>query len=128
MISHTTFGTNDLQRAEDFFDKLLPEMGGSKHVKTDRAIFYTFGDGSSKLAISLPFDGQAAGTGNGTMLAFTVANIEKVISVHSKALSLGAANEGDPGPRYDGLYYGAYFRDLDGNKFAVFHLLKTPVA
>jgi len=128
MISHTTFGTNDLRRAEEFFDKLLPSLNGKKHVKTDRAIFYSFGDGSAKLAISVPFNGEEASVGNGTMLAFTVPSNEDVERIHDLALSLGAKNEGDPGPRYEGLYYGAYFKDLDSNKFAVFHLLQDPNA
>jgi predicted lactoylglutathione lyase len=37
--------------------------------------------------------------------------------VHAKALELGGTDEGAPGPRGDG-FYAAYFRDLDGNKFA----------
>ena len=123
MISHTTLGTNDLPRSEKFYDDFLPFLNGKKLMKTDRAIFYSFGENSSKLAISLPFDGSPATQGNGTMVAFTVPSIEKVKEIHSKAISLGASNEGDPGERYDGLYYGAYIRDLDGNKISIFHLL-----
>lgn len=126
MISHTTFGTNDIEKAEQFFDSLLPDLGGKKHLKTDRAIFYSFADGSAKLAISLPYNGQLATVGNGTMLAFSVPSKEAVHAVYSKALLLGAKSEGEPGPRYEGMYYGAYFRDPDGNKFAVFFLLWNP--
>jgi predicted lactoylglutathione lyase len=42
-----------------------------------------------------------------------------VKKVHAKALSLGGKDEGGPGPRGEN-FYGAYFRDLDGNKFCVF--------
>ncbi len=128
MISHTTFGTNDIDKAEAFFDELIPSLNGKKYLKTDRAVFYSFGEGAAKLAISKPYDGEHASVGNGTMLAFTVPSIEDVHRIHAIALSLGASDEGEPGPRYDGLYYGAYFRDLDANKFAVFHLLQTPEA
>lgn len=123
MISHTTLGTNNLERAENFFDAFLPFLNGKKLMNIDRAVFYSFGENSSKLAISQPFDGQPATQGNGTMVAFSVSSIQEVKTLHSKAILLGATNEGDPGERYDGLYYGAYFRDLDGNKFAIFHLL-----
>ena len=34
-----------------------------------------------------------------------------------------ARGEGPPGPR-GGNFYGAYFRDLDGNKFVAFHMGK----
>jgi predicted lactoylglutathione lyase len=36
----------------------------------------------------------------------------------NRALALGATDEGPPGDRGDN-YYGAYFRDLDGNKLNV---------
>lgn len=128
MISHTTLGTNNLDRAEEFFDNLLLLLDGKQFMKTDRAVFYSFGGHESKLAISQPFNEEQATFGNGTMVAFTVESDERVKELHSKALSLGAKNEGDPGPRFNGMYFGAYFRDLDGNKFAVFHVLSTPNA
>jgi catechol 2,3-dioxygenase-like lactoylglutathione lyase family enzyme len=35
---------------------------------------------------------------------------------------LGAKDEGAPGARGDGGFYGAYFRDPDGNKICVFKM------
>ncbi|MDG2004362.1 MAG: VOC family protein, partial [Novosphingobium sp.] len=42
-------------------------------------------------------------------------------AAHAKALELGGKCEGPPGPRgpEEMNYYGAYFRDLDGNKVMV---------
>jgi len=128
MLSHTTLGTNDQVRAEQFYDALLPDFGGSKLMKTERGVFYAFGEGASKPALSKPFDGERATAGNGSMVAFSARAIEQVIALHAKALALGASCEGEPGPRYDGLYFGAYFRDPDGNKFAIFHRLRKPIA
>ena len=54
-----------------------------------------------------------------TMVALTAANREQVDNTHAKALALGASDEGAPGARSDA-FYGAYFRDLDGNKICVF--------
>ena len=54
----------------------------------------------------------------------TMDDPKKVDAFHAKALELGGTNEGDPGFRGDpkfGYYFG-YFRDLDGNKFAVFNI------
>jgi predicted lactoylglutathione lyase len=70
-----------------------------------------------------PFDGQVATVGNGTMIALAASNPEQVQTLHAKALALGGADEGAPGPRGDG-FYGAYFRDLDGNKLAIFCMHK----
>ena len=41
--------------------------------------------------------------------------------VHARALELGGTCEGPPGlrPQYHAHYYGAYFRDPDGNKLCV---------
>ncbi|QIL89091.1 VOC family protein [Microbulbifer sp. SH-1] len=128
MISHTTLGTNDLEKAEFFYDEFLKKINGEKFLKTDRAIFYSFQGHESKLAISQPFNGEPATTGNGTMVSFSVESEARVQELHEYALSLGAENEGDPGVRYNGMYYGAYFRDLDGNKFAIFHVPAKPGA
>jgi predicted lactoylglutathione lyase len=39
-----------------------------------------------------------------------------VDKLYAKALELGATSEGEPGQRIDDVFYGAYIRDLDGNK------------
>ena len=50
-------------------------------------------------------------------------NIEKSGHFYDKLLAeLGATNEGDPGPRGAGNFYGGYFRDLDGNKLVFFNM------
>jgi predicted lactoylglutathione lyase len=45
----------------------------------------------------------------------------RVREVHATALQHGGTDEGAPGlrPQYHANYYGAYFRDPDGNKLAV---------
>ena len=48
------------------------------------------------------------------------ANVDKL---YAKALELGGTCEGPPGVRGEegpDAFYGAYFRDLDGNKLAAF--------
>ncbi|MFA5583917.1 MAG: hypothetical protein WDA09_06850 [Bacteriovoracaceae bacterium] len=47
------------------------------------------------------------------------ANPEEVDRLHALVLTLGAKDEGAPGVRLD-MFYCAYFRDLDGNKFNLF--------
>jgi predicted lactoylglutathione lyase len=44
--------------------------------------------------------------------------------MHAKALELGGADEGAPGPRGEQFYAG-YFRDLDGNKLNAFCLTQA---
>ena len=50
-------------------------------------------------------------------------NKEAVEKFYEIALSKGATDEGAPGVRKDGNYYG-YIRDLDGNKIAAKSILK----
>ncbi|MEX1167888.1 MAG: VOC family protein, partial [Hydrogenophaga sp.] len=68
-----------------------------------------------------PFDGQPHQAGNGQMAAFAASSRALVDEAHRLAVSMGGADEGAPGVRsqYHAHYYGAYFRDLDGNKLCV---------
>ena len=58
-------------------------------------------------------------SGDKSTVAIAATDPDQVKSLHAKALALGAQDEGAPGAR-GGKFYGAYFRDLDGNKLAVF--------
>jgi len=51
------------------------------------------------------------------------ANREQVQALYNKALALGGQDAGPPGQR-NGDFYGAYFRDLDGNKLAAYCIVK----
>jgi predicted lactoylglutathione lyase len=55
------------------------------------------------------------------MVALAMDSRAKVDAFHAKALSLGAKDEGAPGPRSD-TFYAGYFRDLDGNKLNAFFM------
>jgi len=118
MVGYTTIGTNDLPRATAYFDALLGELGAKPLMKGDRMVIYGKEFGSGMLALCTPFDKQKATAGNGVMIALTADSEDTVRKLHAKALALGSADEGAPGPRGPG-FFGAYFRDLDGNKFCV---------
>ena len=63
--------------------------------------------------------------GNGNMASIVCDSRVKVDALYAKALELGGTCEGAPGLRGDegpGAFYGAYFRDLDGNKLAAFRI------
>jgi predicted lactoylglutathione lyase len=75
--------------------------------------------------VTRPYDGQPATVGNGNMAALAMPSREMVDRLHSRALELGGSDEGAPGlrtPEGPGAFYGAYFRDLDGNKLCVFRM------
>ena len=121
MISHLTLGTNNLEKAEFFYSQILKPIEASLIYKSESVVFYQFPDSSTKLSITKPYDGQPATVGNGTMLALKLRSVECVQKTHQLAMALGGTCEGEPGPRNENAYFGAYFRDLDGNKVAIFY-------
>jgi catechol 2,3-dioxygenase-like lactoylglutathione lyase family enzyme len=125
MLGYVTIGTNDLERALGFYDAVLGELGGRRVMEFGENGFTMYGTGSRSpgIALTRPYDGGPAQPGNGIMPAIGVDSREKVERVHAKAVALGASDEGAPGlrtPEGDRAFYGAYFRDLDGNKLCVF--------
>jgi catechol 2,3-dioxygenase-like lactoylglutathione lyase family enzyme len=127
MIGYVTVGTNDLDRARSFYDELYASIGGKRLMQLeDQRGFTMYGLAMNRpgVVVMRPYDGGPAHPGNGTMTALVLDSREKVDAFHAKALELGGVNEGDPGYRGDPQlgYYFAYFRDLDGNKFAAFHI------
>lgn len=55
------------------------------------------------------------------MIALLAPDRTTVGRIFAAALAAGGTSEGAPGlrPQYHANYYGAYFRDLDGNKLCV---------
>jgi catechol 2,3-dioxygenase-like lactoylglutathione lyase family enzyme len=122
MIGYVTLGTNDLERASAFYDGLFAALGAKQIQPNDRIRLWSAGRDTPMLGVSVPFDGERASSGNGTMVALNVGSKDKVEAMYASALELGATDEGAPGPRGAGPFYGGYFRDLDGNKLVVFYI------
>jgi predicted lactoylglutathione lyase len=119
MIGYVTIGTNDLARAEKFYDALLAELGAKRVMANDRMRFYGAGRGQPMIAVCTPHDQNKATVGNGTMVALSAESKEAVDRIYKKAIELGAADEGAPGQR-NPKFYGGYFRDPDGNKLVAY--------
>jgi len=124
VIGYVTVGSNDLPKARNFYDILMPAIGASRIMEFgDNFTMYGTGMGKPGLAVVKPYDGRAAACGNGHMAAIVCDSRAKVDALHAKAMELGGTDEGAPGVRGeegDRAFYGAYFRDLDGNKLAAF--------
>jgi catechol 2,3-dioxygenase-like lactoylglutathione lyase family enzyme len=120
MIGYVTLGTNDMARAAEFYDALLAEMGGKRFMEMDNFIAWGNAPNQPMVSVIKPHDGNPASVGNGVMVSLAGDCPDTVSKVHKKALELGGADEGAPGPRGDSGFYAAYFRDLDGNKLAIF--------
>ena len=129
MIGYATLGTNDIVAARGFYDALFALLGAKRLMEfgEDGGGFTMWGVAFDKpgLAVTRPYDRHQATAGNGTMVALSVDTRAKVDALHAKALELGGTDEGAPGVRGEEgpqAFYGAYFRDLDGNKLCAFRV------
>jgi catechol 2,3-dioxygenase-like lactoylglutathione lyase family enzyme len=122
VIGYTLIGTNDLEKARKFYDGVLGELGGKRGMSNDRMQGWSNGQSPVMFGVCKPYDEKPATNGNGSMISLAAPSREAVDKVHKKAISLGAKDEGAPGARGDGGFYGAYFRDPDGNKICVFKM------
>jgi catechol 2,3-dioxygenase-like lactoylglutathione lyase family enzyme len=118
MIAYVTIGTNDMEKAVQFYTAVLGELASGVKILMDIGRLKMIGaPGGVNLAICTPFDGKPASAGNGVMVALAADSPAKVDAAYKKALELGGKDEGAPGRRGgDKGPYIAYFRDLDGNK------------
>ena len=124
MFSHIFVGVNDFERALSFYRPLMDVLGvEQRFCEFDRpwAGWQSSPHPRPLFLIGRPYDGQPHVAGNGQMVAFLAATHEIVDRAHAVALANGGRCEGAPGlrPEYHKQYYGAYFRDPEGNKISV---------
>lgn len=124
MFSHVFTGVSDFDRAMAFYEPLLSCLGLQlRFCERDRpwAGWQILGVDRPLFVIGRPFDSRAHHPGNGQMVAFQAGSRALVDTAYETALTHGGTPEGKPGlrPEYHANYYGAYFRDPDGNKLCV---------
>ena len=124
MLSHVHIGVTDFARAFAFYQSLMNELGYTlkfSELEKPWAGWMRPGFERPLFLIGHPYDGKAAAPGNGQMVALLAPNRAAVDRCYAKAIANGAGDEGKPGlrPHYHANYYGAYFRDPDGNKLCV---------
>jgi catechol 2,3-dioxygenase-like lactoylglutathione lyase family enzyme len=123
ILSHITLGTDDLDRAAAFYDAVLGELGIARMRRSANFVGYGI-EGEAAVFIGRPFNRTPMSAGNGTSVLFLAPSRDAVDRFWQRATALGGRDEGAPGlrPHYHANYYGAYLRDLDGNKIgAVCH-------
>jgi catechol 2,3-dioxygenase-like lactoylglutathione lyase family enzyme len=124
VISHIFIGVSDFDHAFEFYSALMRELGHQlKFCERDQPWAGWMAPNAPRplLLIGKPYDGKTACGGNGQMVALLAHDRPTVDRAYGQAIAHGAACEGPPGlrPQYHPNYYGAYFRDADGNKFCV---------
>lgn len=126
MIGYVTMGTNDIDKAREYYDALFGSIGAGRLMEFgENFTLYGMKWGQPGVAVCKPHDGAPATVGNGNMTAIVVDERSKVDTLYNKAIELGGSCEGPPGVRGDEgdqAFYAAYFRDLDGNKMCAFRV------
>ena len=122
MLGYATIGTKDMDGAVAFYDALLGEVGASQLFGMDRIKFYGTSMDAAMLAICIPYNEEPHQPGNGNMVAIPGGDKAGVDKLYAKALELGATDDGAPGERIPGVFYGAYVFDPDGNKLCFFEM------
>jgi catechol 2,3-dioxygenase-like lactoylglutathione lyase family enzyme len=124
MFSHIMIGTNDLDAAKSFYDKLLGTLGVAPGTVDRHRVFYRTKTGT--FAVSKPIDGKPATFANGATIGFAAKSAEEADAWHAAGMANGATLcEEPPGVREAGpvKMYLAYLRDPDGNKLCALHRL-----
>lgn len=127
MLNHLMIGTNDMDRAQRFYDAVLGVLGAGAPVRNVAAsghvrLFYRH-DGST-FCLTQPINGEPATVANGATIGFKCNSPEQVLRFHEVALAHGGVSvEDPPGPRTGGLgtLHLAYVRDPDGHKLCAIH-------
>jgi catechol 2,3-dioxygenase-like lactoylglutathione lyase family enzyme len=124
VFSHIMVGATDFERALRFYKPVLGTLGIQFRFQEDErpwAGWQSSPDPRPLFLIGRPFNQQPHQPGNGQMVAFLARTRALVDAVHAIALAHGGSCDGPPGlrPQYHAHYYGAYFRDPDGNKLCV---------
>lgn len=123
MIGYVMVGTNNLNDAITFYDKVLEVIGLDRNetIEDDYAAYGAKGTKDIEFYVTKPFNKKDATFGNGTQITFLTSSRSHVDKFHEVGLKAGGASEGSGGerPEGSGVYY-SYLRDLDGNKICAF--------
>lgn len=124
MLSHVFVGVTNFPRAFAFYEAVLADLGLVLKFRDDTRPWAGWIRAEQPRPIFLvghPYDGADASPGNGQMVALLAPDRMAVDRAFATALRHGGISEGGPGlrPHYHPAYYGAYFRDPDGNKICI---------
>ncbi len=127
MLHHVSVGVRDVARAAQFYDSVLGALG-YKRVMEFMPYGIGYGESTPVFWVQLPHDRNPASVGNGVHVGFIGRSKAVIETFHRAALEAGGTDEGAPGarPDYGPHYFGAFVRDLDGNKLEAVLVAAAP--
>ncbi len=115
MFTHIMIGSNDLERARNFYDATFTALGGKPGEMDARGRLIYAHDGG-RLMITTPIDGKPATVANGGTIGIAAFSPDHVLAWHEAGTRHGGtAIESPPAERSNGAFV-AYLRDPDGHK------------
>jgi predicted lactoylglutathione lyase len=119
MIDHVTLHVSDIEKAKEFYGKVLEPLGYM--LSMDLSEYKVAGFAASgKTDVWLSGDGVT----QATHIAFSAPNKTTVDAFYDKAIEAGGRDNGKPGYRknYTPGYYASFILDADGHNIeTVFH-------
>lgn len=122
MFTHVMVGTNDIDKAKNFYDKVLGVLGApeaAKVVKPNGQVMLFYRHQDNVFVVAQPRNAEPATVANGATIGFKCDSPEQVEAFHQAAVECGGKSiEDPPGLRElsTGKAYVAYVRDVDGHK------------
>lgn len=119
MIDHVSLQVRDLAASADLYRHILEPLGYTQMV--ERPAMIGFGLKYPELWLNARPSLPGADANTGAHVCLRARSIDAVDEFHRRAISIGAKDDGAPGPRQASMvvYYAAFIRDPDGNRVEV---------
>lgn len=116
MIDHVSVEVRDLAASAVFYDAVFAPLGLARLAERQHTV--GFGKTYPVFWLNLRPGASHAGADTGRHLCLRAPSREAVVAFHDAALAAGGRSDGAPGVRQAAMttYFGAFVRDLDGNK------------
>lgn len=134
MFNHIMVGTNDIARAQRFYDAVLGGVLGApapmRNVNATGHVRLFYRHAGNTFSVVEPINGEPATVANGSTIGFKCDSPEQVKAFHDTAVAHGGTSiEDPPGLREGNLgpLFLAYVRDPDGHKLCALYRVKASV-
>lgn len=116
MIDHISIAVSDLAASAAFYDRVLAPLGMTRLA--ERPATVGFGKRYPEFWLNLRPGLSPVGADTGIHVCLRARSEEAVSAFHDAAIAAGGRSDGEPGMRKAAMtdYFGAFIRDLDGNK------------
>ena len=119
MIDHVSLQVRDLAASTAFYTHILEPLGYRRLIERPASV--GFGTKYPELWLNARPDMTLLPPGSGAHVCLRARSADAVGEFHRRAVAVGAADDGSPGPRQASMvtYYAAFICDVDGNRIEV---------